>query len=57
MPYSEDFANAGWYKTTPTTLTDVNAVGPDGVSNSAVTISDDGSTGSSSVFVRKLSQD
>jgi hypothetical protein len=49
LTYSEDFANASWAR--GRTTVSLNETGPDGVSNSAVTFSDDNSTGTNSVYL------
>ena len=48
--YSEDFTDASWVKTNTATLS-LDAVGPDGVTNSAVTLVDSGATGTDKVRV------
>ena len=51
VTYSQDFTNAAWTKTNAATLA-LDATGPDGVSNSAVTLVDNGAGGTSFVSVR-----
>ena len=50
VTYSEDFTNASWARVNSTPTLD--AVGPDGVANSAVTFSDDSSGGTAGSVLR-----
>jgi len=51
LTYSQDFTDASWGKVNTATLA-LDAVGPDGVANSAVTLLDSGATGTGDVYVR-----
>ena len=49
VTYSEDFTNASWSKSRGSAVLD--AVGPDGVTNSAATFTDNGATGTNTVYI------